>query len=388
MTRRPVALAALTLAGLLASTGCAKKVVVARQGPDYAATGSVAYGTFVKRGEARLDPPSPLASLDFVGDSLLGKTDRNAVYALTGGLDLRFIQQVAPAGVYVHKPLLYANQVVYPTPTELKVLDGKGETKQTIKLPHPLTSDVAVDPRGLLLAGTAAPTGGRVTVIDPKNIKKPVKEDTLIGPVLSSPCAFQGVVYAANEAGNIFAIGDERRATWPIVGGAFKADRSVLANLVVDDYAVYVASTDSKLYALDRTSGRIKWRYMSQTALGDAPFVTADHVYQVVPNLGVVSLAKMLPETQERPYRTAQWTASGMTRVLGVDDKYLYGVVGTGTVAAVDLVTGDTRFEVKGNFDYYAFGPDKTVYTADRSGHVFSFARAPYSGDAGVASAR
>lgn len=388
MTRRPVALAAFTLAGLIAAAGCAKKAVATREGPGFTTTGSVAYGTFAKRGEAKLDPPSPLAALDFVGDTLLGKTDRNAVYSLSGGLDLRYIQQVAAPGVYVHKPLLYANQVVYPTPTELQVLDGRGATKQRITLPHPLTSDVSVDPRGLLLAGTAAPTGGRVTVIDPRNTKKPVKEDTLIGPVLSSPAAFQGVVYAANEEGKVYAIGDERRSTWPIVGGAFKADRSVLANLVVDDYAVYVASTDSKLYALDRTTGRIKWRYMSETALGDAPFVTADHVYQVVPTVGVVSLAKTLPEAQERPYREPQWTAQGMTRVLGVDDKFLYGVVGRGTVAAVDLTTGETRFQVSGNFDFYAMGPDKTIYAAEKGGRVLSFARAPYTGEADVASAR
>jgi hypothetical protein len=379
----------MTLAGLLvAAGGCAAKKPVARSGPGYAASGSVAYGTFVKRGEAQLKPPSPLASLDFVGDTLLGKTDRNAVYSLSGGLDIRYIQQVAEPGILVRKPLPYAKQVIFPLPTELKFLDERGDTKQTVHLPYPITTNVNNDPRGFLLAGTAANTGGRVTVIDPKNAKKPIREDTLIGPVLSAPVGFQGVVYVATDRGQVFAIGDERRASWPLPDGAFKTDRSVTADLVIDDYAVYVAATDSKLYALDRTSGRIKWRYMAETGLVDAPFVTGDRVYQVVPNLGVVALSKTLPEIQEKPYREPLWTAKGVTRVLGTDDKFLYAVVGRNTVAAIDLATGETRFDLKGDFEFFAIGADKTIYTADKAGRVLSFARAAYTGEGDVAAAR
>lgn len=389
MIRRPVALAAMTLAGLLvAAGGCAQKKAAPRSGPGYAASGSVAYGTFVKRGEAQLKPPSPIASLDFVGDTLLAKTDRNAVYSLSGGLDIRYIQQVAEAGILVRKPVPYAKQVIFPLPTELKFLDERGDTKQSVRLPYPLTTNVNTDPRGFLLAGTAANTGGRVTVIDPKNQKKPVREDTLIGPVLSAPVGFQGVVYAANDRGQVFAIGDERRATWPLPDGAFRTDRSVTADLVIDDYAVYVAATDSKLYALDRTSGRIKWRYMAQTGLAAAPFVTGDRVYQVVPDLGVVALPKTLPENQEKPYREPLWTAKGATRVLGTDDKFLYVVVGGKSVAALDLATGEARFDLKGDFDFFAIGADKTIYTADKGGRVLSFARAPYSGEDRMAAAR
>jgi hypothetical protein len=388
VTPRLVALAALAVAGTL--LGCAAKKPVARvDGPGYTTTGSVAHGTFVKRSEARLEPDAPIVALDFVGETLLAKTDRNAVYALSGSLDLRYRKQVADAGLEVRKPILFGGQTLFATPSELRFFDNSGAVAKTVRMPNPITSDLSLDPRNLLLVGTAAPTGGRVTVVDPQQPNKPIKEETLLGTIRAAPAGFQGIVYAATNDGRVFAIGQDRRGSWPLPGSAFQTQRAVTADLVVDDYALYVASTDTKLYALDRTSGHIKWRYMGEAALTTSPFVTADRVYQVVGGAGLVALAKQLPEDQDRPYREPVWTAEGVTRVLGADAKYVYVVRGKGTVAALDVATGEQVFDVKGDFSLYAIGPDKTIYAADRAGRVQSFSRGPYTGeDAGVAAAR
>ena len=377
MTRR-LARTAAVLAAVVFAVGCASSHrPTAGGGPLFTATPSVAYGTFVKQEQADLRPSAPLVALDFVGDTLLGRTDTNRVYALTKTLDLRYVQQVADPGEAVRTPVAVGKETCFPTVTHLRFYNDNGDVTKTIELPYPMTSNVQLDPRGLLLAGTAANTGGRVTMIDPQNRKKPVSEDTLVGTVLSGPVAFQGVVYVANEAGKVFAVGAENRSLWPLADRGFKTNRAVTADLAVDEYALYVASTDSVLYVLDRTTGRIKWRYMAQTPLRVEPLVTKDRVFLVVPGRGVVALNK----TDGQPYRVPLWTTPGVTRTLGVDDKYLYAVVGKNELVAIDLATGDVRFDVSGPFDLFAAGPDHRLYAATRGGAVVSFARAAYSGD-------
>ena len=370
---RAAALAALTLA----FAGCASKRSASAAGPLFTAAPSVAYGTFAEQSRADLQPDAPLVKLSFVGDTLFGMTDTNRVYALTKTLDLRYIRQIATPGEQLRTPLALGKEIVFPTTTHLKFYNDAGDPTRTIELPYPITSEVHLDPRGLLIAGTAAKTGGRVTLIDPQNAKMPVREDTLIGTVLSAPVGLQGVVYAANDQGKVFAVGPENRSLWPLATAGFQTNRAVSADLVIDDFALYVASTDSVLYALDRTTGRIKWRYMAEIPLSVAPFVTKDRVFLVVPERGVVGLSK----TEGGPYRQPLWTVANATQVLGADDKFMYAVIGNDQIAAVDLVDGSTRFTVTGKFDLFTAGPDQRLYAATRDGKVVSFARAAYIGD-------
>jgi outer membrane protein assembly factor BamB len=41
----------------------------------------------------------------------------------------------------------------------------------------------------------------------------------------------------------------------------FVTSGRIVGDVKVDDSGVYVASTDSKLYALDRGTGKILWKY-------------------------------------------------------------------------------------------------------------------------------
>lgn len=362
----------------LAAAGCASGTKApASAEPSFTVNGNVRYGTFARDSLANLDPSSPLSQLHVAGERILGYTKNNSVYSLTPGLEIRYIQKLAADDVTLRKPVAYGEEIIYPSTSSMKVLNDSGETVRTIPLPNPLTSNVRLDQRGLLLAGTVAPTGGRVSVIDPKLTVRPVVGDTLIGSVFAAPAGFQGVVYAATDEGNVFAVAADNRTAWPLTNLSFSTNRSVKADLVIDDYALYVASSDTVLYALDRTSGHIKWRYMGEVPLTKSPLVTADRVYQVVDGRGLAAIDKI----EGKLYREPLWLAPDVTQVLSVEGDYVYAVQGNNRLVALGASDGQVKFDMTGEFTIFTAGPGGRIYAGNERGVVASFVRRPYTGE-------
>lgn len=339
--------------------------------------GSVVYGAFVSQGDARLTPESPISELHAVGDGLYVYTKSNMVYALSQGLEVRFLKQVVKPTEALRPPVAIGDEVIFPSTAGMFVLGKTGEPLRTIKLGNPLSSDIHVDQRGLLIAGVASKTGGRVAVIDPKRDFHPAIQETLIGNVMSAPVALQGIVFAATDKGRVFAVGAENRAAWPMEGMSFETGRPIQADLVIDDYALYVASTDFKLYALDRSTGKIKWRYVAEVPLTSAPLVTKDRVYQVVPGSGLAAIDKI----NGKLYREPLWVTPDVTQVVTADDKYVYAVQGNKRLVAISIADGEIRFSALGKFDYVTSEGD-TIFAAAKDGRVIKLKRGPYTGDA------
>lgn len=368
--------AALLIA--VSAVGCAAESKRVSGPPNVQINGNVKYGTFAQENVADLSPSSGLKELFVSGENVFGYTETNAVYALSSGLEIRYIQQqIAPPDVILRRPVAFGEETIFPTAVALKVVNKSGQVVRTVQLPHPLTSDVRFDQRGLLLAGTSAPTGGRVSVIDPALNVRPVIGDTLIGAVFSAPVGYQGIVYAAADDGNVYAIGVDNKNAWPLDEMRFSTNRAVKADLVIDEYGLFVASSDTKLYALDRTTGRIKWRYMAEVPLLQTPLVTADRVFQVVDGKGLAAIDKI----EGKLYREPIWFADGVTRVLSVDADYVYAVQGANKLVALGLKDGKVKFEASGNLTMFAAGPNGRIFAANESGALVSFVRRPYTGD-------
>jgi outer membrane protein assembly factor BamB len=364
-----------------AGAGCARPKAAAQGIPAFESKGTALHGTLAKQNEALLDAKGGVTELHAVGDSLFVYTGSNQIYALSRGLDIRYLAQVAAPTETIRPPVQVGEDTVFPVSTALELYRSTGERVRTVPLPHPLTSDVRVDPNGKIIGGTAAPTGGRIAVIDPQKTFRPVDQSVLIGTVLSAPVSSGGVVYVANEAGEVFAIGPDSRSLWQLPRQRFVTDRTITADLVADDYAVYVPSTDTKLYALNRNTGAIKWRFLAQVPLNEAPLVTADRVFQVVPERGLVALHK----TEGPGYREPLWTAQRITKVLGTDARFVYAVEGENRLVALALADGTVKLSVDGNFQFFAAGPDQTLYAATRNGAVVSFKHGPYVGEEATA---
>lgn len=367
--RRFKSLAALALAAL-AATGCATKPVGE---PSYtmagAVAGATAYGQFRQTEIAELNTPTPVSNLYFVGGQVFAYSTDNVVYRLSKSLDLIDTRRVAREDDKLFAPILFGDKIIYPTSLAYLVYDSVGRLERTVTLPFPLTTNVSVDQRGLLLAGVASHTGGRVNMVDPTRDYRVVRQETLVGSLRSTPAGWQGVVFAANENGQVFAIGPDNVAVWPLSRG-FDANRPVTANLVVDDFGVYVASTDTKLYALDRNTGQIRWRYFAQEPLTETPMVSADRVYQVVPNKGLVAIDKLQPANF--PYREPIWTVPGVTKVLSSDGRLIYAATADEKLVAIDIVSGSVRFagDVSGYKLFAATADGRAIFAAKPDGTI------------------
>jgi outer membrane protein assembly factor BamB len=145
----------------------------------------------------------------------------------------------------------------------------------------------------------------------------------------------------------------------------------VRADLVADEFGVYVASTDTTLYVLDRTNGKIRWRYMAQQPLEASPFVTADRVYLIVPEFGLVALDKL----QGKLFREPLWTSPGVKQILSADNRRVYVLTESGQALALDKLTGQIRYQADMNeYDLFTTNRrDATVYAATKAGKLVAF---------------
>ena len=377
--RRFIALACL-LVGVALGTGCARQKAPDVVGvPPLKIDGSVSTGTFLKRNTALLNPRTPVKAVYSVGDTIFVYSSDNTVYALSDGLDVRYVVKVAGDLEKVRPPVMVKDETIFPTDTTLEVYSPQGALIRSIKLHDPLTSNVRVDESGMLVAGTAAPSGGMLTLIDPKKQILPDATRVLIGNVLAAPAVIPGIVFAANEVGEVYAVDKQivpLRTAWGLEDNRFRTAAAVTADLVVDDFALYVASTDTRLYALEPSSGRIKWRYPAEVALRQPPLVTKEWVYQVVPGRGLAALQK----TAAGEYRTPVWTAANVTKALSADDRFVYAIEGRDRMVALGRDDGAVKFSVAGAFDYFIAGPDQTLYAVTDAGAIVSFQRGAYTG--------
>jgi len=374
-----IRLAAASIFGLslAAATGCkfTPYKSTATTQPTSATLGPIAgansYGGFKVIGKADFKPDSPFTRVFVTADHVIIYTKANQAFRLSLQLDVEQIKQITTEEDQLRPPLQLGDRLIYPTGITFEFYKADGQLEKSVSLKSPLTSDAAFDSRGYIIAGTASPTGGRVTVVDPKEIFGTVVMESMptpVGSIRSTPTSYQGTVYAASDAGKIYAISSDNRAEWALPMGGFSVDRLVADKLLADDYGVYVAGGDSTLYVLDRNTGKIRWRYMAQRPLESAPYVTTDRVFQIVPGMGLVALDKL----SGKLYREALWTVEGATQILSADDRRLYVLNDKEQVLAVERATGEVKFTGDvGAYDFFAMNPvDNTIYAVTKNGRI------------------
>jgi outer membrane protein assembly factor BamB len=384
LTRRCVRLAALSICAVSLAVvgGCKKTEATAVDANSMLGAGSASVeGGFSRKSYADLQTPSPIRNIYLRGEYVFAYTQDNSVYVLNRALDVKWVKQIVDPKTTLRPPLVYGDQFIFPAVATLEIYKNDGTFVRSQELPAALTTDVELDQGGMLLAGTASPTGGRLTLIDPARQFMVVKHEVLVGTVTSKPAGFQGVTFVTNSVGQIYAVGDENRAVWGLTDGAFRIDRPVQADLSADDYGLYVPATDGVLYVLDRSTGRIKWRYVAEEALRTSPFITSTTVYQVVPGRGLVALDKV----EGKPYRDPLWTVAGVTRVVAVDATRVYALADENRLVAIDVKSGEVQYNVTHQFGTFAknIGTDGTVYAATAAGQVMAITTSRFGTSSG-----
>jgi outer membrane protein assembly factor BamB len=309
---------------------------------------------------------SPIVSMYCRGDNLFAYTQSGTSYVmLRKSGKLQQIDAVPGATGQMKAPALLKDTIVYATAGGVYLYDLHGNITRSISLKYTLTSGVAGVKDNLFVA-EAFPDGGRMAAIDlnmiggttydphPETIEaQPVRWEYLVQRtgIVSTPVVLKDAVYVAGENGSVAALAtSDREPIWPLDNGVFQCGDAVLADLAVDDFGVYIASYDSKLYCLNPNNGKVRWQYYAQAPLTATPVATKDLVFEFVPEHGIVAIDKFAGADHSKPPtydRTPRWTAENCTDFLAEDAKYVYLLRNDKHISARDKITGNEVFASK-----------------------------------------
>ena len=371
-----IASAAFCIAG-----GCAS-----RKKPGPASTiVPIPSGNFAQQWVNPLDlAKDPIEELHLRADTLFVYTKHHAAYALSrAGGDLKYVAEPDVSGGVLRPPLVIGEHVIYPCGSTIDIFDNRGHLRRTVELDKSIRSG-ASGTNNIIYIGLDHSGGtGVVASLDLNKQHRVTRWELMtFGGVSATPRFFDGVVYAGSEDGKLYAVNEERSAIWGLPNGVFATQGRFQSDIHVDETGVYASNTDSKLYCLDRVSGKIKWQYFGSAALKDAPAVTPTMVYQYVPRTGVVAIDKLNGE----PFRKPKWAIREAVQFLSEDQQYAYLRQRDNRLLAVNKATGNVDFMSKGK-EYQVFTPntkDSTIFAATRAGKVVAIRPVLREGDVGT----
>lgn len=374
-------LLSVLVAGFLL-VGCQKTAQTATPMP----VGPVEAGGFIQQWAAPLNvnPQMPLTRLYLRGEFLYAYSAENAVYALSAsGGQILWQHHLGQPGDQIMPPLLMEKNVtvlagistIEKIDEHGRLLDPSGKPSgeagmlvKPIEIGHSIRSPLS-GAGNFVYGGLDYPRGGRLAKIDlTKPYNNTIWEFVTPAGISAAPVLYQAIVYAAGEDGRVYAVNEARDVVWPLPDGVFQTEGGIVADLKADNTGLYVASTDTKLYALDLTTGRIKWQYFASAPLTEAPEVTADSVYQPIRGQGLAAIDKTTGEYLRKP----RWIVTTAKRFLAEDAQYVYLQNADNSIIGVDKKTGEQKLRSTRN-DLVAFASNpkgNLIYAATSGGQV------------------
>ena len=209
-----------------------------------------------------------LEKLYLTENSLFAYTSNNDVYILTrSGGSLESVDAVNATGGVLREPVTLQDRIVFPTGTTLEIFDTRGTLQKSMPLPYP-TRSLGNGLGETVFIGLDYPQYGRLTAIDISRQYSVTRwELQTRGAISSRPAIFDKVIFVGSEDGNVYAVDVDRNPIWPLEGSVYRTGGRIVADLKADEYGVYVASTDSKLYCIERNTGKTKWQYFGSAQL-------------------------------------------------------------------------------------------------------------------------
>jgi outer membrane protein assembly factor BamB len=280
------------------------------------------------------------------------------------------VDQIDQAGA----PILLNDTVILPILNTLHVYSPDGTLLRTIPVPGARRGNIATDGT-LVYVPADTRDGPRLLAIDPASPVVTLRWQLMSRGALSSRPATATtengpVIYFASEDGAVTAITQDRKPHWQLPGSTFHAGAAITADLVADPDGVYAASTDTKLYRLAASTGKIAWQYFAEQPLSAAPILLGNTVFQQVPRQGLVSI----PANEGKFNRLANWNAPAATQFLSADDKYVYVRLRGNSLGALSRKTGQLMFKSQRS-DLDVFIPntkDATIYAATSKGEILA----------------
>jgi outer membrane protein assembly factor BamB len=348
--------------------GCADKTQP-KSGPTI---GAIPPNSFVEQWQAPLKLNNDsITELHLRDNNLYAYTRNDVVYSLSrGGGDTQYVAPVKASGGVLRPPVEIKDRIVFPTATTMEIYRSNGRLERRFNLDYS-TRSPAAGLENMVFIGLDYPRGGRLAAIDVDRPYANVRWELLTrGGVSAKPAIFENIVYIGGEDGRVYAVSPDRRPIWPLEGGVFVTSGRIVADVQVDETGVYVGSTDSKLYCLDRQTGKINWVYFGGKPITNNLHVAASTVYVNVPDRGLVALDKGKGLYNRNP----RWVSKDARMFLSEDKKHTYLATRDGKIQAVDRASGKILFHSKGpGFDLFVSNPkDDTIFAARKGGDVFA----------------
>lgn len=331
---------------------------------------SVSGQSFLKLWEYNVTSPTDPITNIFVRDNLVVAYSKNHVgFWISDQGSFLNRSQLTVGDRRVFPPVVLSDRVAVPTTLSIETFDKSGKFLRSHPLPTSVQSAAAGSGSSLYL-GMAHNVSGRLARYNftDRGLSLAWELYTAKG-LVAAPAVWNDAIYAAGNDGNVWAITGSRDSLWAMYDGkaTFPTNAKVSADVMVDDYGVFVASQDARLYCIDRTTGRSRWTYYASTPLLSPPFVTSSHVYQTVPNVGLVAIDK----TEGKAAREALWVQPLADQVIATDEDHVYASSG-GAIVAIDRRTGEVVFRsTRQDFTAFAANPKSTtIFAATRSGMI------------------
>lgn len=304
-------------------------------------------GSFSRGWKAELDlKGESLTSLYVRENMLIAYTSANRAWVLdrSSGHIVRYDAPTREDDA-LQPPVLLNDYLIYPTRTTLELYNRLTNARKTVKLGYHIHSQVVAGKGSMVYLGCDMQMGSRVVGVDvDATYAHTIWPAMTFGGVSGSPTIVDQVIYAADETGRIYAITSDGKAAWPQLDfSAFQTTGPIKSPVVADELGVYVASNDGVVYAVDRSMGKLKWRFFANHPLNTAPVATKNNIYQYVPSTGVVCLDKV----KGKLAREALWTLAEGVKLLSTDATYAYISQQDGSIAAVEIATGKKAFVSK-----------------------------------------
>jgi hypothetical protein len=301
--------------------------------------------SFVKQWSIDLGSASPVEveSIHVSGDYLfvIGKNRLSYVILKETG-KLVTVHAIAELGEIL-PPFTNGKVFAYPVSTSVEVFGLDGKSTRTVDLKSAVRS-TGVYSDDTVFIGVTAQNGGRVRGVDPtRTYDTPKWEVMTFGALLAAPAYYDQTAFFATESGRVYALNDNGQGVWPLTGGYLQVG-SVLADLSADSFGLYVASTDTRLIAVNRESGRIIWQYFAGQPLYEQPVPTTETVYLPVRQQGLVALPKLEGDFSRKP----KWISREATQFLAEDDRYAYVRLRGNAIGAVRKDSGSVVFRSPG----------------------------------------
>jgi outer membrane protein assembly factor BamB len=352
----------------LVAGGCAHKAAP----PAAPAVGPVPPNSFAVAWKAPLGLKNDaISELHLRDNNLYAYTRNDVVYSLgRAGGEIQYVAPVKASGGVLRPPVELKDRIVFPTATTMEIYKANGKFERRFPLDYS-TRSPANGIENTLYVGLDYPRGGRIAAIDVARAYANNRGELLTrGGVSAMPAIYQNTIYIGGEDGRVYAVTPQLKAVWPLEGGVFVTSGRIVGDVKVDESGVYVASTDSKLYALDRGNGKVLWQYFGGKPITSSPHVTANTVYINVPDKGLVAIEKGKGEFNRQP----KWISKDARKFLAEDDRHTYLSMRDGKIQAVDRATGKVLFVSKGpGFDVFVNNPkDNIIYAARKDGTVYA----------------